>query len=211
MIKHRILLLAAAAAASYLIGCISPSYILGRRKGLDIRNHGTCNAGATNAAKTLGMSSGVIVLIIDIGKTIVCITAARALFSGSMAAGVIAGLSCMLGHIFPVFMKFRGGRGSACLAGIVLTLTPELFIPMVLGLILIGLATDYASLLPLTAAGIYPLLFFWRTDMLTETLMLAIIFPLMLWTHRGNFEKHNSGEESSFRSFVFKHKFEDSK
>ena len=116
------------ALLGYFAGCFSPSYLLSRRRGFDIRTFGSGNAGATNMMLAAGLKPGLIVMALDVSKAFAVTLPLRLLLPPLCAA--LAGLLCVLGHIFPVFLRFRGGKGTACLCGTVLGLTPELVLPL---------------------------------------------------------------------------------
>ena len=116
------------ALLGYFAGCFSPSYLLSRRRGFDIRTFGSGNAGATNMMLAAGLKPGLVVMALDVSKAFVVTLPLRLLLPPLCAA--LAGLLCVLGHIFPVFLRFRGGKGTACLCGTVLGLTPELVLPL---------------------------------------------------------------------------------
>ena len=115
----------------------------------------------------------------------------------------LAGLLCVLGHIFPVFLRFRGGKGTACLCGTVLGLTPELVLPLLALMFIIGMIWNRASILPLLTALVYAPLYLLRTGDWRSTIALALIFPAMLWAHRSNFARWREGKEQTFRQFLF--------
>ena len=115
----------------------------------------------------------------------------------------LAGLFCVLGHIFPVFLHFRGGKGTACLCGTVLGLTPELVLPLLALMFIIGMIWNRASILPLLTALVYAPLYLLRTGDWRSTIALALIFPAMLWAHRSNFARWREGKEQTFRQFLF--------
>ena len=97
----------------YALGNFSPSYILGRRKGYDIREEGSGNAGATNAFLLLGKNAFFLTAILDILKSFAAYKICEMLFPSLSVAGPIAGAACILGHIWPVLMHFKGGKGMA--------------------------------------------------------------------------------------------------
>ena len=154
------------ALLGYFAGCFSPSYLLSRRRGFDIRSFGSGNAGATNMM-------------------------------------LAAGLLRVRGHIFPVLLRFRGGKGTACLCGTVLGLTPELVLPLLALMFIIGMIWNRASILPLLTALVYAPLYLLRTGDWRGTIALALIFPAMLWAHRSNFARWREGKEQTFRQFLF--------
>ena len=116
-------------AIGYLFGIFQTAYIYGRLNGSDIREHGSGNAGSTNALRVLGKKAGVIVLLGDVAKTVLAVAAVKFLFRRQDAdwlplLGMYAAAGAILGHNFPVQLKFKGGKGIACTAGLVLTLGP---------------------------------------------------------------------------------------
>ena len=105
----------AAAGLGYAIGNLNPAYVMGLRKGYDIRKKGSGNAGATNLMILEGKKAGAFVMCFDISKAAVSVGLARKLFLQSGYAGEAAGVGCILGHMYPALMHFRGGKGLACL------------------------------------------------------------------------------------------------
>ena len=138
------------ALLGYFAGCFSPSYLLSRRRGFDIRTFGSGNAGATNMMLAAGLKPGLVVMALDVSKAFAVTLPLRLLLPPLCAA--LAGLFCVLGHIFPVFLRFRGGKGTACLCGTVLGLTPELVLPLLALMFVIGMIWNRASILPLLTA-----------------------------------------------------------
>lgn len=189
------------ALLGYFAGCFSPSYLLSRRRGFDIRTFGSGNAGATNMMLAAGLKPGLVVMALDVSKAFVVTFPLRLLLPPLCAA--LAGLLCVLGHIFPVFLRFRGGKGTACLCGTVLGLTPELVLPLLALMFIIGMIWNRASILPLLTALVYAPLYLLRTGDWRGTIALALIFPAMLWAHRTNFARWREGKEQTFRQFLF--------
>ena len=150
------------ALCSYLIGGINPAYLLTRRKkGVDIRSCGTGNAGATNAMFALGFKPALVVMLLDVCKAALCVLAGRYLVPGNVYAAPLAGLVCTLGHIFPVWLRFRGGKGVACMCGTILALTPALVLPLLAAAFVFGVICNRASLVPaFTATAYVPMYYF---------------------------------------------------
>lgn len=111
----------------YLIGCISPSYLIGRKKGYDVRTSGSCNAGASNTVIMAGKAAGIFVALFDILKATAACKLGAVLLPELEYAWQITGVSCVVGHMFPVFLGFRGGKGFACLGGVVLAHSAKVF------------------------------------------------------------------------------------
>jgi glycerol-3-phosphate acyltransferase PlsY len=107
----------------YLIGSVPFAYLLTRRRGIDLRDMGSGNLGAANVLRTTGVSSAVIVMLLDALKGAAAVLAARAM-TADTAAPVAAGLASILGHVYPVWLGFRGGKGVATAAGVFAVLAP---------------------------------------------------------------------------------------
>ena len=134
---------------AYLIGSVSGSLLLGRLRGVDIRQHGSGNAGGTNALRTLGLKFAAGVMLIDVSKGALATwiglqgepDAAMAL---RMALG--CGFAAVLGHVWPVFHGFRGGKGVATMIGLLLVLWPALLLPLIAVFALVLTTTGYVGL-----------------------------------------------------------------
>ena len=134
----------------YLFGLFQTGYIYGKYKKVDIREHGSGNTGTTNTLRTLGWKAGAVTFIGDCGKAILAILVVWLLFHNSMPEQIkvlemTAGLGTFLGHIFPCYMKFKGGKGIACTVGVLIAFFP-LMLPISLGLffVIVGI-TRYVS------------------------------------------------------------------
>lgn len=137
-------------AIGYVFGMIQTGYFYGKMRKIDIRDHGSGNAGTTNTLRTLGWKAGVITFLGDCFKCIAAVVVARAIFSGSDLSGLLlgmyAGMGAVLGHNYPFYLGFKGGKGIACMAGVIITLKP-IFIPISLVVFAsVVLLTRYVSL-----------------------------------------------------------------
>ncbi|MBQ7336937.1 MAG: glycerol-3-phosphate acyltransferase [Clostridia bacterium] len=180
---------------SYLIGTINPSYMIAKIRGFDIREKGSMNAGASNALILLGKSLGVACALLDIAKAVFAIWLCETLFPTLTYAFPVAGVSCILGHIFPFYMKFRGGKGLACLGGMVLAFDWRVFLVMLAFEIVVALVTKYICFVPLTASVIFPGVYgIMRAD-LWGALILLIATSVMLYKHKENLDRIKNGTE----------------
>ena len=143
----------------YLIGGINPSYIIARLKGFDIRKKGSGNAGASNALIVMGKKVGILSALFDIAKATLCYLLAPVILSDVALAAEIAGVACMLGHMFPVYMGFKGGKGLACLGGVLLGIDWRLFLLLLTAEILLCIWVDYICIVPITASVLIPVLY----------------------------------------------------
>lgn len=140
----------------YVLGGINPSYIIGKLRGFDIRKKGSGNAGASNAVITMGKAVGIFSAVFDILKAVAAYLCAPLIFKDLLLASMIAGVACILGHIFPVYMKFRGGKGLACLGGVILAVDWRFFLMILAAELALVFLVDYICIVPITASVIFP-------------------------------------------------------
>lgn len=184
----------------YAIGTINFAYIIGRLKGFDIRTKGSTNAGASNATITMGWKIGIIVALCDILKAFISVIIAKAIFPDLELAGVLAGVACVLGHIFPFYMKFKGGKGLASYLGMILALDWRFFLIIGTLIIIITVITDYIALATLTTVVVYPMyLIFTNIDIIVP-IVVTIASLVMLFKHIDNIKRIISGKEIGLRS-----------
>ncbi|HSM36667.1 MAG TPA: glycerol-3-phosphate 1-O-acyltransferase PlsY [Longimicrobiales bacterium] len=188
------------AVASYLIGAIPHSYLAGRVRGIDLREHGSGNLGATNAFRVLGARWAAPVMVLDVAKGFVPTYFFPALAGGGTPLALVFGVAAILGHVFPVYMRFRGGKGVATGSGVFLALAPAaVAIGLVIWGVLVGL-TGIVSVGSIAAALALPVLVWWLYG---SGIVLAVAIALagfVLVTHRANIRRLLSGEEASFRN-----------
>lgn len=183
--------------AAYLLGSISFSVLIARwRGGIDIRAHGSGNAGATNTLRVLGIGPAIAVFVLDLLKGVIAVLLAAWLVPGNLWVHVAAGLAAVAGHNWPVWFRFRGGKGIATTIGIVATL---MFLPgLVAGAV--GIAaialTRYVSLGSLLFTALLPLAVF-LFDRPAELVWGSVIIAVFAWfRHRGNLVKLVKGQEN---------------
>lgn len=184
----------------YLLGCINTGAILARRKGFDIRKKGSGNAGASNALVTMGRGAAVCTAAADILKALIPVLLLRYVIHAPAAhVHVAAGVSVIMGHMYPFWMQFRGGKGFASLLGLALGLDWRCFLVCVgfVGLYLLTLR--YIALASMTCAVLLPVWHWFTAGDLPETLMLAGVGAVMLIRHRGNIIGIINGTEIKFR------------
>ncbi len=181
---------------AYLLGSVSFSYIAGKMvAGVDIRQHGSGNAGATNTLRVIGVKWGLIVLLADVVKGVLAVAFAHLITGGSLVAMTFAGLFSIVGHNWPIYYGFRGGKGIATTIGVLFTLSfmPALYAGLV-GLVLIVL-TRYVSLGSLVFVTLTPI---FAIAMRSPWYVIVIAFVIALmsfWRHRSNIERLLHGQE----------------
>ncbi len=192
--------------AAYLLGSVSGSLVLGRLRGLDVRRHGSGNAGGTNALRVAGWKFALAVVVIDIGKGALAAwigfdaVAAERVGGEAIALAAACAFVAVLGHCWPVFFGFRGGKGAGTAVGGVLVLAPLLVLPMVAVWLAIVLATRFVGLATVIAALVLPLLVGlaglagWPQPPAVLAYATAVA-ALIVFTHRANLGRLRRGEE----------------
>ena len=185
---------------SYLVGAIPTSYLAGRIfRGIDLRKHGSGNLGATNLYRTLGWKYAVPVGLLDIAKGVVPVVLIAPLVSGSQRVAVACGVAAVIGHVYSVFVRFRGGKGVATAAGVMLGLAPVAIAALLVIWIAIVFATGYVSLGSIVAASLLPLAV-WLLHPGTRALLpvIALVAAGIVWLHRANIRRLLAGTENRF-------------
>ena len=181
---------------AYLLGSIPFGYLIVRRKsGADIRETGSGGTGATNVSRRAGKAAGILTLLLDAAKGCVAVLIAKA-FGGDDWVIAAAAIAALVGHIFPVWLGFRGGKGVATGVGIFVVLAPVALLGAGVVFVAIVLLTRYVSLGSITAAVLIPVLVWVQSD--SPTLLVAAIVgaALIVFAHRGNIQRLASGTES---------------
>ncbi len=196
----------------YFIGCINLSYILSRIKGFDIRHVGSGNAGASNVVIVIGRKIGLAIAVIDILKAYLAFNLAQIFFPEAMCgavswAGVLAGVAAVLGHVFPFYMGFKGGKGLACFGGTVLGIDYRLFVILFITAFLIAVITDYICFAPITMSFIVPVTVGVIYKVWVPSAIIAIASVTLLYKHRENIARIRSGDELRFH-FLWRRKDE---
>lgn len=197
---------------AYLIGSVSTAVLVSTRfYGIDIREHGSGNAGATNTFRVLGKNAGIIVMAADILKGFLAVKLSLlSQYSWHPSPSVqfvnlqvILGIASVLGHIFPIFSGFRGGKGIATLFGMILGIQPLVAVSLVGVFILMLLVTRYVSLSSISASIAFPLLilFIFREPELSYKIFAIGTAFLVVLTHHKNIGRLLTGNESKVPIF----------
>lgn len=193
-----------ASLVTYVIGSIPTAYIFGKLyKGIDIRQHGSGNVGATNVFRVLGKGPGIIVLVIDILKGVIPVVFVSNIFGLSQTLDyIVLSLAAVIGHNWTIFLNFKGGKGIATSLGVLIGMTIQMPMirPVLLGTLLVWLIcfviSRYVSLASILAAIALPILSFF-THQAVEFQILSVIFCVfVIWRHRPNIERLKNGQES---------------
>ena len=215
----------------YLLGSLPTGYLVGRRHGIDIREHGSGNIGATNVVRVLGKRPGYLVFFCDAIKGLLAVRLAiliagrfrfprdvevRDFVGGKLSvyhlagvpapdphvivlAGILAGLACILGHNFPVWLRFRGGKGVATTVGVLLGLMPAAFAVSAAVWAVSFFTTRYVSLASMLAAAALPVTVWWLTRTPGPMFWFSVVAgALIFWRHRKNIGRLLAGTEPRF-------------
>ncbi|WP_033541670.1 glycerol-3-phosphate acyltransferase [Planococcus sp. CAU13] len=206
-----ILWIVSALIFGYLIGCMHGSVVAQLISGTNIKSAGVKNSGASNAAIVLGWKYGALVAFIDIFKGFAAIMAMSLLLGGSslpeetvwtllflIAAGVV------LGHNFPFYMKFNGGKGTAAVIGVMIALDWKLGLLGLALLIALALATDYLVIGVLALYATFVLIAFWPADGLWPYIIAFALLLMALWKHLENIHRIRNGSENKVSSVLRK-------
>lgn len=179
----------------YFIGCINPAALVGKKKNVNLKEEGTGNLGATNTALVLGKNAGYFVLVFDMFKSIFSYKMAKYLFSRLPYAGLIAGIGVLIGHCFPVFMHFQGGKGLASFGGLVLAHDPLLFVVLLTLGLTAAYVLNYGVWLAVTATVLFPITSCLRTGDLKDLILTGIAGGLIFCMHLTNLKRAITKED----------------
>ncbi len=199
-----------AAAIGYLLGSCPNGYLVSRARGIDIRKQGSGNIGATNVLRVLGKKWGYLVFALDALKGFVAVRLAFAVVlaltphtTQRELIGIAGGLACILGHTFPVWLRFRGGKGVATSAGVLLGLMPIAVVSVFAVWLILFQVTRYVSVASITAAAALPVfvMLYLHLKLLTGASLLPfsiLIAGVVIWRHRSNMQRLFHGKEQRF-------------
>lgn len=192
--EHSMMKLLITIVASYLLGNISPSYLIGMKYDhIDIRDYGSGNAGATNSLRVLGKKKALVVFLADALKGLVAARLGYMLGGEEMA--LIGAASVIVGHVFPIFLKFRGGKGVATTIGSLSSIFPMYGLICVLIGVALIFKTRYVSLGSMSGA-VSMAVILWMTKAPPDVLWIVSMIALfILFTHRTNIKRLMSGTE----------------
>ena len=184
----------------YLLGCSNMAYYLAKMKHVDIRRKGSGNLGTSNATILLGWGAGIIVCLHDIGKSLLAVFLAKLLFPDVQYAGAAAGVACVLGHIFPFWLGFKGGKGFASYLGMAMALNWKMALAVIALVIVITLVFDYLALGTMATILVVPVWCGIETGDLIFALILCIGTVVIFLKHWENFGRMRNGTEIGLRS-----------
>lgn len=184
----------------YLLGCSNMAVYIAKLKKVDLRGNGSGNPGTSNAVILMGWRAGVLVGIHDIGKAYLAVSLARLLFPGLPAIAEVAGVACVLGHIFPFYLKFKGGKGFASYIGMTLALNWKFALIVIAAVAVITLVTDYLVLGTFATVLAVPTYMGIVSRNLWVVLVLCVGTAVIFYKHRENIVRLSKGTEIGLRS-----------
>ncbi len=200
----------------YLCGSFQTGYIIGKMKGIDVRDYGSHSTGATNSLRVMGTGTGIIVLLGDCLKAILPCLVVRYLYGSDpdwmMVLLLWTGSGVMLGHCYPFYLGFRGGKGVAITVGLLLAISPPAFLIWIAVFFLVLFLFHYVSLSSISAMAFLAVLLIVLTltgklpvgeSVRTEVCLVGLFLPLFsIWRHRANIGRLRSGTESKLKFFT---------
>ncbi|MBQ9080696.1 MAG: glycerol-3-phosphate acyltransferase [Clostridia bacterium] len=188
----------------YLIGSINPAAIVGKIKKQDLRRQGTKNLGASNTMLVIGKGWGALVMLFDIVKAFAAVKLASFLFPALAFAGLLSGCSAVLGHVFPFYLKFKGGKGLASFGGMILGVDPILFLILLVIATVCMFIVNYSYAMPMSAGVLFPILYGLKTHSLVATLLAIAVSLLIIVKHWSNIGKARRGEDKKITEYAKK-------
>ena len=187
---------------AYLMGCSNMALYIAKLKKQDLRSGGTGNLGASNATILLGWRAGVAVGIHDIGKSALAVILAELIFPDLPYIGALAGVASVLGHIFPFYLKFKGGKGFASFIGMSVALNWKIALAVLALMVVVTLITDYLVAGTVTTIVLVPVSIGFMTQSAIVPLILLVATAVIIYKHRENFVRMYNGTEIGLKSTI---------
>lgn len=185
---------------SYLLGSVPVGYLLVKvLQGKDIRDYGSGNIGATNVVRVVGKRVGIVTLLLDILKGLITVTVIPLIAGNVVIVKLLCAFAVVAGHNWPVFLKFRGGKGVATTAGVLIGLVPKVFVSAVCVWGIVFTIWKYVSLASIAAAISLPLFMFIYQQPGSYQIMGLVVAIIGIWRHRSNINRLCAGKENKFR------------
>ena len=182
---------------SYLLGSVPSGLIIGKLSGLDVRNAGSGNIGATNVARLLGKKGGLLTLVADMAKGFIPVLAVQQMGLGDPIAALV-GIAAFVGHLYPVFLNFKGGKGVATGFGVLLGLAPLAATILLVIFAAVAFSTRIVSLSSMVTAVAAPLLLWLFYYSPTYIMMATLMAILIVFRHYANIQRLLNGTEPRF-------------
>lgn len=182
----------------YLTGTVNPAYIIGKHKGCNVKELGSKNAGASNALLLFGKTAGIACALFDIIKPWIAVWLCSLLYPTTTLSFALTTASCILGHLFPFYIRFNGGKGLACLGGTVLAFDWRLFLVLLVIEAVVVFTTDYLCLVPVTGVVLFVVAHAALTHDPVSTAVFAVAALAVIAKHMINLYRIGKGTELRF-------------
>ena len=188
--------------AAYTLGSSNMAYYISRMKQVDIRKNGSGNLGASNAAVLFGWGPAVLVALHDIGKAVLAVLLAKLVFPQLPFVGAAAGVACVLGHIFPFYLRFKGGKGLASFLGMLIALDWRVALAAAILLVAVTLVTDFIALGTITVSVVGPVGMWIVGSGIVIPLILAVATVVMIFKDSDNIVRIRNKQEIGLLSTI---------
>jgi len=185
---------------AYLLGSIPTGYMMGAWKGVDVRSAGSGNIGATNVARLVGKRQGLLTLVADAAKGFIPVTIALQLLGLGWSSAAVVGTAAFLGHLYPLFLKFQGGKGVATALGVFAAWAPPAALVLIIVFAAVALLSRIVSLSSMAAALAAPIILWIFSYPPAVVGSSAVIASMIVWRHRANIRRLLAGTEPRFGS-----------
>lgn len=186
----------------YFLGALNPAALISKIKKKDLRKEGTKNLGATNTMLIFGKACGAIVLVFDLFKGFFAVKLCSGIFHDIGISGLMAGLGAVLGHIFPFYLKFKGGKGLAPYAGVVLAFDPVIFLFLLVLCTVLILIINYGVAMPMSAGILFPIISYIRTGRIEVLICSLLLSAVIIIKHFPNLIKAIKHEDYKVRDVI---------
>lgn len=186
----------------YLLGSLNPAALIGKFKQTNLKKSGTGNLGATNVLLHFGKGYAVLVMAFDIFKALAAFHLAALFFPGVELAPYLAGAAAVVGHIFPFYLKFKGGKGLAAFGGFVLAVDPHVFFFLLVTGVVAMFIVNYSVALPYYGGIAFPVILWFLKKSIPVIGICTAVSGLILYKHAGNVKKAMDGTDNKIREYV---------
>lgn len=189
----------------YLLGCINPAFVLAKIKHQNFREKGTKNLGATNAMIILGKKYGALVMIIDLLKSFVAVKIAKYILPDASFAWLVSGTFAVIGHIFPFYLNFKGGKGLASFGGVVLGYDIFIFSVLLVISVICMFLFNYGMAMPFSASILFPFFIFVVKGDVLCFLLSTFLGIVIIFKHWENIKRARQGEDITVKEYIRKY------
>ncbi|MBQ8623821.1 MAG: glycerol-3-phosphate acyltransferase [Oscillospiraceae bacterium] len=194
---------------AYALGSSNMAYYISKIKKIDVKNQGSKNLGASNATMLLGWSAGILSAVHDIGKAVLAVVLANLIFPEVPLIGAVAGVASVLGHIYPFYLKFRGGKGFASFIGVTVALNWKIGLIILAVAVVVALITNYIVAGTTSMIVFSPIALAVFSHSLLLGIILAIASAVIAYKHRDNYVRIFNGTEFKLsKAFTKKPKYD---